>query len=89
MFVWTSTFSSMLARTYVAAKYVGRLAQSAGLTDNNFRAAAFCVDNCLVVPELCPELSTVVSGCAVRCSLSGWPHNKKTRRSVKNAGLAV
>lgn len=58
LFLWTSAFSSTLARTCVAAKYVGRRAQSAGLVDNNFRAAAFCVDNCLVVPKMCPGLST-------------------------------
>ena len=58
LFLWTSAFSSTLARTCVAAKYVGRRAQSAGLADNNFRAAAFCVDNCPVVPKMCPGLST-------------------------------
>ena len=78
----------MLASTCVAAKCVGQLAQSAGLTDNNFRVADFCVDNCPVVPELCPELSTAASHAAVRCSPWAGRHNKKTRRSVKNAGLA-
>ena len=77
LFVWTSVFSSMLARTCVAAKCVGRLAQSAGLTDNNFRVADFCVDNCPVVPELCPELSTAASHVAVRCSPWARRHNKK------------
>lgn len=82
LFVWTSAFSSTLARTCVAAKCVGQLAQSAGLTDNNFRVADFCVDNCPVVPELCPELSTAASHAAVRCSPWAGRLNKKTRRSL-------
>ena len=71
LFVWTSAFSSTLTRTCVAAKYVRRRAQSAGLADNNFRAAAFCVDNCLVVPEICPGLSTAAWGCDPL--LVSWP----------------
>lgn len=71
LFVWTSAFSSTLTRTCVAAKYVGRRAQSAGLADNNFLAAAFSVDNCLVVPEICPGLSTAAWGCDPL--LVSWP----------------
>lgn len=71
LFLWTSAFSSTLARTCVAAKYVGRRAQSAGLADNNFRASSFCVDNCQVVPKICPELSTAAGGCAPW--LVSWP----------------
>lgn len=72
LFLWTSAFSSMLARTCVAAKYVGRRAQSAGLACNNFRAAAFCVDNCPVVPKMCPGLSTAAPPGCVRW-LVPWP----------------
>ena len=89
LFVWTSAFSSTLARTCVAAKYVRRRAQSAGLGDNNFRAAAFCVDNCLVVPEICPGLSTAAWGCApwlvswpLYGTLQGGTVQEKTRRSL-------
>lgn len=79
LFLWTSHFCSMLARVYVAAKYVWRAAQNAGLADNNFGHGTFCVDNYPVVPELSPELSTIF------CS---WAETrrKKARSPSKNSG---
>ena len=58
LFLWTSLFSSMMKRGYVASKHVGRRAQNAGLADNNLGRGRFCVDNYPVVPELFPGLST-------------------------------
>lgn len=57
-FLWTRPICSMLVRGCTAAKSVWRSAQRAGLADNNFRPSPFCVDNCPVVPELFPVLST-------------------------------
>jgi hypothetical protein len=57
-FLWTRPICSMLARGCAAAKSVWRSAQRAGLADNNFGPSTFCVDNCPVVPELFPVLST-------------------------------
>jgi hypothetical protein len=79
LFLWTSHFFSMVARAYVAAKYVWRSAQNAGLADNNFGDRTFCVDNYLVVPELSPDLSTI------SCSWVGI-RRKKARSPSKNSG---
>lgn len=81
-FLWTRPICSMLARGCAAAKSVWRSAQRAGLADNNFGPSPFCVDNCPVVPELFPVLSTTG---ARRQSFPS--HKAQSPGSVEDSGL--
>ena len=81
-FLWTRPICSMLARGCAAAKSVWRSAQRAGLADNNFGPSPFCVDNCPVVPELFPVLSTK------RARRQPFPsHKAQSPGSVEDSGL--
>lgn len=81
-FLWTRPICSMLARGCAAAKSVRRSAQRAGLADNNFGPSPFCVDNCPVVLELFPVLSTTGA------RRQPFPsHKAQSPGSVEDSGL--
>lgn len=81
-FLWTRPICSTLARGCAAAKSVWRSAQRAGLADNNFGPSLFCVDNCPVVPELFPVLSTTGA------RRQPFPsHKAQSPGSVEDSGL--